>query len=57
MLNNSKDIDAALKSARANHVKYRPIQEKLFGDTFDFSSVPSARRGAQAIATYLASVQ
>lgn len=57
VLNDPKDIDTALRSAWADHQEYRPIQEKLFADTFDLSSVPSTRRGAEAIAAYLARVR
>ncbi|MCH4152461.1 MAG: hypothetical protein LKF30_11045 [Sphingobium sp.] len=43
-------LDAALDQAIRDHdVLYRPIQEQLFGYTFDLAAEPSAQRAARAI--------
>ncbi|CAN5309964.1 glycerophosphotransferase [soil metagenome] len=43
-------LDAALDRAVRDHGHlYRPIQEKLFGYTFDLAAEPSAQRAARAI--------
>jgi hypothetical protein len=46
-------LDAALKSARADHAIYRPLQEKAFKETFDIQPTPAAARAADAIAAFL----
>lgn len=43
-------LDAALDRAVGDHAHlYRPIQEQLFGYTFDLAAEPSAQRAARAI--------
>lgn len=46
-------LAAALKSARADHAAYRPIQEKAFRETFDMQPTAAATRAADVIAGFL----
>jgi len=46
-------LDAALKAAPENHVRYKPVQERAFAETFDLQQTPSATRAADAIAAFL----
>ncbi|TVV74459.1 hypothetical protein [Sphingomonas solaris] len=42
---------AALDSAGSDHAaRYRPVQERLFADSFDLDDVPSCERAAAAVA-------
>src|SRR5262249_27598207 len=47
-------LDAALKAAGPDLVRYKPIQEEAFRRTFDLQPEPSAQRAADAIAAFLA---
>ncbi len=44
-------LGAALAEAGATHAQtYRPVQERLFRDSFDLTDVPSGERAARAVA-------
>jgi hypothetical protein len=47
-------LDRTLARTAADHAVFRPVQEKLFAETFELTEVPSTRRAADAIAAFLA---
>lgn len=46
-------LDKALARASTDFATYRPVQQKLFGYTFDLNQTPSAVRAARAIYRFL----
>ena len=55
VLNALDDLDARIDHALASHqATYRPVQEQLFGYTFDLTEEPSGARAARAIAALYA---
>jgi hypothetical protein len=53
VLDDVASLGDALASATADHAAYRPVQQKLFAETFDLTEVSSTRRAADAIAGLL----
>jgi hypothetical protein len=50
VIESASELDDALRDAPAKHVSYyKPIQQALFSNTFDFTDEPSSARGARAI--------
>lgn len=47
------ELDKALARASTDFETYRPVQQKLFGYTFDLNRTPSALRAARAIYRFL----
>lgn len=55
VIDDAARIGDALDEAISSHDgTYRPIQERMFADTFDLTDTPSSVRGAQAIVEFLA---
>lgn len=46
-------LDGALRAARQDQARYRPLQEKSIAETFDLQPTPSAVRAADAIGKFL----
>lgn len=45
-------LDGALEKSQNVHKEYRPIQEKLFSDTFDLNKQPSSLRAAHVLVEF-----
>ena len=53
VVNDFRELEAALDAAFETHPHYRPIQLKYFADTFSMEETPAALRAARAISAYL----
>jgi len=45
-------LDVILEESQNKHKEYRPVQEKLFSDTFDLNEQPSSLRAAHALVKF-----